>query len=84
MFAVAENYPDLKAQQNFSELQAKLSDIENNIQAARRFYNGAVRDLNTKIEMFPNNLIANAFGVTKREFFGLDSPAESQPVKVSF
>lgn len=69
LFAVAEAYPELKANQNFLELQRELSDTENKIQASRRFYNGNVRDLNTKIEVFPTNLIASALGFKKREFF---------------
>lgn len=69
LFAVAENYPTLRASENFKQLQEELSDTENKIQAARRFYNGNVRDLNTKIETFPANLIAKSFGFQKREFF---------------
>lgn len=69
LFAVAENYPDLKANANFLELQRELSDTENKIQAARRFYNGNVRDLNMKIEGFPSRIIAGIFGFKKREFF---------------
>ncbi len=84
LFAVSEAYPDLKANQNFLNLQNELSDTENKIQAARRFYNGNVRDLNTKIETFPNNMIANFFRVSKMEFFQLESEAEREPVKVQF
>ncbi len=85
LFAVAEAYPDLKANQNFLELQRELSDTENKIQAARRFYNANVRDLNTAVEVFPSNLIAGMFNVSKREFFDLDeAAAEREPVKVSF
>ncbi len=84
LFAIAESYPDLKAQANFSQLQGQLSEIENSLQSSRRFYNGAVRDLNTKIEMFPYNLIAGAFGIKKREFFEVSSPAEKEAVKVQF
>ena len=85
LFAVAEAYPDLKANQNFLELQRELSDTENKIQAARRFYNTNVRDLNTAVESFPSKLIASWFNFAKREFFDLEegSPAE-EPVKVSF
>src|SRR5579872_3468036 len=72
LFAVAENYPDLKANQNFLQLQNELTDTEDKIQAARRFYNGMVRDLNTKIQVFPTNLFANAFGFIKMDFFGND------------
>lgn len=84
LFAVAEAYPDLKANQNFLQLQQELSDTENKIQAARRFYNGNVRDLNIKVETFPSNLIANMFKFTKREFFEVEGEAEREPMKVSF
>lgn len=84
LFAVSEAYPDLKANQNFLSLQAELSDTENKIQAARRFYNGNVRDLNTKIEIFPNNVIAGMFNFTKQEFFELEQEAAKEPVKVQF
>ena len=85
LFAVAEAYPDLKANQNFLELQRELSDTENKIQAARRFYNGNVKDMNMRVEQFPMNLIANTFGFGKEEFFDLDeTPAQREPVKVQF
>lgn len=84
LFAVAEAYPDLKANQNFLELQRELSDTENKIQAARRFYNGNVMELNTKIETVPTNIIANMFNFSKREFFELEEEAAKQPVKVEF
>ncbi len=84
LFAVAESYPDLKANQNFLELQRELSDTENKIQAARRFYNGNVRDFNTKIQTFPNNMVAGMLGFTKRDFFELGGEAEREPVKVEF
>ncbi len=84
IFAVAEAYPDLKANQNFLELQKELSDTENKIQAARRFYNTNVRDLNTKIESFPDNVIANFFKFTKMEFFELQEEAAKNPVEVKF
>ena|SRR5579871_6086337 len=85
LFAVAENYPDLKANQNFLNLQNELTDTEDKIQAARRFYNGMVRDLNTKIQTFPTNLFANAFGFKSMDFFGNDlSDVEKQPVAVKF
>ncbi|MFA5084191.1 MAG: LemA family protein [Candidatus Paceibacterota bacterium] len=84
LFAVAENYPELKANTNFLNLQEELTDTENKIQAARRFYNGNVRDFDTAIETFPANLIAGSFGFKKEEFFGLESEAEKEPVKVSF
>ena len=86
LFAVAEAYPDLKANQNFLELQRELSDTENKIQAARRFYNTNVRDLNTAVESFPGNVIAGMFNFTKREFFelGPGEGAAREPVKVAF
>jgi LemA protein len=84
LFAVAEAYPDLKANQNFLALQGELSDTENKIQAARRFYNSNVRDLNTAIETFPSNLIANMFKFEPREFFELEDTAAKEPVKVKF
>lgn len=83
LFAVAENYPDLKANQNFLELQRELSDTENKIQASRRFYNGNVRDFNTKIEIFPNNIFAGILKFTKREFFEAEE-GEKENVKVEF
>lgn len=83
LFAVAENYPDLKANQNFLELQRELSDTENKIQASRRFYNGNVRDFNTKIEVFPNNIIAGMLNFAKREFFEAED-GEKENVKVGF
>lgn len=84
LFAVSENYPDLKANANFLDLQRELADTENKIQASRRFYNGNVRDLNIKIESFPTNFIASFFGFTKMEFFDLDNDAAREPVKVRF
>lgn len=87
LFAVAEAYPDLKASQNFSELQAELVDTEDKIQASRRFYNGGVRDLNTKTQTFPSNVVAGMFGVASREFFELDEAGQKQaeqPVEVKF
>jgi len=86
LLAVAEAYPDLKANQNFSELQTELSDTENKIQAARRFYNTNVRDLNTAVQSFPNNIIANMFKFAERDFFELgdDEQAAKDPVKVDF
>lgn len=83
LFAVAEAYPDLKANQNFLELQRELTDTEDKIQASRRFYNGNVRDFNIKIEVFPNNVIAGMLKFTKREFFEtLDE--QKNPVEVKF
>jgi LemA protein len=86
LFAVAEAYPDLKANQNFLTLQTELTDTEDKIQAARRFYNTNVRDLNTAIQSFPGNVIANSFRFEPKEFFQLDGADEAarQPVKVSF
>lgn len=86
LFAVAEAYPDLKANQNFLELQRELSDTENKIQAARRFYNGNVRDLNTAIESFPGNIIAGLFRFSQMELFtlGEGESAAKEPVKVQF
>jgi len=84
LFAVAENYPDLKASANFAKLQDELSDTENKIQAARRFYNGNVRDFNTKIQVFPNNLIAGLLKFVKRNFFEVEEPKEREVVKVKF
>ncbi len=85
VFAISEAYPELKANQNFLALQAELSDTENKIQAARRFYNGNVRDLNTKIERFPGNMIAGMFHFAKQEFFQLEEGAAAkEPIAVSF
>ncbi|MGI9118176.1 MAG: LemA family protein, partial [Minisyncoccia bacterium] len=85
IFAISEAYPELKANQNFMALQSELADTENKIQASRRFYNGNVRDLNTKIEMFPGNIIAGIFHFTKMEFFQLEAGSEERnPVEVKF
>ncbi len=84
LFAVSENYPDLKASDNFIELQRELSDTENKIQASRRFYNRNVRDLNTKIEMFPINIIAGMFSFQKQDFFEIENEEERKNVKVKF
>jgi len=84
IFALAENYPELKANENFLELQRELSDTEDKIQASRRFYNGNVRDFNTKIELFPNNIIAGMLSFTKREFFEVGDEKERENVKVEF
>lgn len=84
LFAVAENYPDLKANANFLELQRELSDTENKIQASRRFYNTTVRDLNTKIESFPTNMIAGMIGFSQMDFFKTETAEEKEPVKVEF
>src|SRR3989339_438878 len=83
LFAIAEAYPDLKANQNFLELQRELTDTEDKIQASRRFYNGNVRDFNTKIEIFPNNLFAGILNFTKRQFFEAQG-AEKEAIKVEF
>src|SRR6187397_2301016 len=84
LFAVAENYPDLKASQNFLELQNEITDTEDKIQAARRFYNMTVRDLNIKIQSFPSSVIANMRGIKERTFFELDEPADREVPQVSF
>ena len=86
LFAVAENYPDLKANQNFLALQSELSDTENKIQAARRFYNSNVRDLNTSLQRFPSNLVARFFSFSPMEFFQLSDAdaAAKEPVAVNF
>ncbi len=87
LFAVAEAYPDLKANQNFLQLQQELVDTEDKIQGARRFYNGGVRDLNTKIQLFPNNIFAGMLGFKERDFFELDEAGQAEaekPVDVQF
>ena len=84
LFAVSENYPDLKANENFLELQRELSDTENKIQASRRFYNGNVRDLNTRIQIFPDSIIANMLKIGKREFFEIEDKKEKEVPKVEF
>jgi LemA protein len=85
LFAVAENYPDLKSNQNFMQLQSDLTDTEDKIQASRRFYNGNVRDYNTKLQTFPANMIVGPFGFTSKPFFDIDEKgAEGQPVNVQF
>jgi len=85
LFAVAEAYPQLQASQNFLQLQAALVDTEDKIQASRRFYNGGVRELNTKIKVFPNNLFARNLGFTEREFFEVaDGAAIAEPPRVQF
>lgn len=87
LFAVSEAYPDLKANQNFVELQQELVDTEDKIQASRRFYNSGVRDLNTKIQTFPQNVVAKLFNFQNREFFEIDeseAEAANKPTKVEF
>lgn len=84
VFAVSENYPELKANTNFIELQTQLTEIEEQIQLARRYYNGTVRDLNTLIEMFPSNLIAQYFHFALKPFFEIENALERETPKVSF
>jgi LemA protein len=84
LFALAEAYPDLKAVSAFNQLQSELSDTENKIQAARRFYNSNVMTFNNKIEVFPNNLFVGMLGFTKSEFFELTEAAQREPVAVKF
>lgn len=84
LFAVAENYPDLKANQNFMDLQATLKEIEEKLQLSRRYYNATVRDFNTKVEIFPNNIVAGIFHFTRRKFFEIENQEERNNVKVSF
>ncbi len=84
LFALSEAYPDLKANTNFVELQAQFERIEDDIEGARRYYNAVVRDYNTRVDLFPSNIIANLFRFLKREFFELDSPAERNPIKPDF
>ena len=84
LFALAEAYPQLRAVESFAKLQDELSDTENKIQAARRFYNTNVMALNTQIEMFPTNIIANTFGFSKEQFFQLENENQREPVAVKF
>lgn len=84
LFAVSENYPELKANKNFAKLQDELTDTENKIQASRRFYNGLVRDFNTKLEVFPTNLIAKKLGFKKSDFFELKDASAKEPISVKF
>ncbi len=86
VFALSENYPQLRASENFTELQRELTDTENKIQASRRFYNGTVRDFNTAVQSFPQNIIAGMFNFKEREFFelGEDEEAAKDPVKIEF
>lgn len=83
LFAIAESYPDLKANSNFLHLQKELVNTEDRIQRSRRFYNGNVRDLNTRVSVFPTNILAGIFGFQKREFFEIDDASIREPVKVS-
>ena len=84
LFAVAENYPALKADQNFAKLQDELTDTENKVQASRRFYNGNVRDFNTKVQMFPTNMIAGMFNFATRSFFEIENEEEKKNPEVKF
>jgi len=84
LFAVAENYPDLKASQNFLELQKSLNDIEEQLQLARRYYNGAVRNLNILVDSFPSNLVARMFNFTPMEYFELEEPGDRAVPRVRF
>jgi LemA protein len=84
LFALAEAYPDLKANQNFSELQQSLEEIESEVQMARRYYNGAARDLNVKVESFPSNLVAGPFGFAKAAFFEITNEADRAVPVVKF
>ena len=84
LFAVAENYPQLRASENFSKLQDELSDTENKIQASRRFYNGNVRDFNTRMQTFPTNMIAGMFGFKAQEFFEIEGEEERKTPQVKF
>lgn len=85
LFAVAEAYPELKADQNFRDLQTQLVDTENKIQASRRFYNGSVEDLNIKIQVFPTNIFAKQLGFSERELFEVEDRASiEEPVEVKF
>ena len=82
--AVAEQYPDLRATENFQELTRNLAELEDEIQASRRIYNSNVQSYNTKIQVFPNSLVASSGGFTAREFFEIENAAEREPVQVSF
>jgi len=84
LFAVAENYPELKASEQFTGLQASLNSIEDNIQNARRYYNAVIRDYNTRVQSFPSNIIAGMFGFQPRQFFEVESPEDRQNVQVKF
>ena len=84
VFAVAENYPDLKSSVNFQQLSTELTDTENKLEAARRFYNANVRDFNTKVEVLPTSIFAKMLGFARKELFVLDEAAAKQPVKVQF
>jgi LemA protein len=84
LFAVAENYPQLQASSQFTELQASLNGVESTIQDARRYYNAVVRDYNTKVQSFPTNVLAGMFGFQQKQFFQVDTPADRENVAVKF
>lgn len=84
LFAVAENYPELKASEQFTGLQASLNSIEDNIQNARRYYNAVIRDYNTRVQSFPTNILAGMFGFQSRQFFEVESPEDRANVQVKF
>lgn len=84
LFAVAENYPQLQASQEFTQLQGSLNQTEDSIQNSRRYYNAVVRDLNTRIQSFPTNILANMFGFQQKQFFQVDTPADRENVAVKF
>ncbi len=84
LFAVMENYPDLKANENVMQFQQSLEEVEDQIQMSRRYYNGAVRNMNVLVESFPSNLVANQFGFISAEYFEIDDPASRQVPKVEF
>jgi LemA protein len=84
LLAVAEAYPELKANENFGQLQESLETIESEIQMSRRYYNGAARDLNVRVESFPSNLVANSFGFRKAEYFEIENPADRAVPEVKF
>src|SRR5215470_3532691 len=84
LFAVAENYPELKASEQFTGLQTSLNSVEDNIQNARRYYNAVVRDFNTKVQSFPTNILAGMFGFQIRQFFEVESPGDRENVQVKF
>jgi len=84
LFAVAESYPDLKANQNFLELQSQLADVEQSLEMSRRYYNGAVRDYNIAVESFPSNIVAGIFQFVQADFFEIDNPGDRAVPSVSF
>ncbi|MBQ5810679.1 MAG: LemA family protein, partial [Clostridia bacterium] len=84
LFAVAESYPDLKANANFAALQRELSDIEDEIAASRKYYNGVIKTYNTKVEMFPGNIVASIFGFKRKPLYEVSDAAERENVKVQF